>query len=78
MGAAMASKQILADAQRRMIAEVNQMKPIDEDVTGDVNAVGAYMRDASRGKARSPGTGATFRLDERPGACAYTRSNFGF
>jgi len=54
------------------------VKPIDEDVTGDVNAVAAYMRDASRGNSRGPEPAPHFGSMSDQELAAYTRSNFGF
>jgi hypothetical protein len=50
MGAALASKQILADAQRRMVAEAKSIREVDPDISADVAAVQHYMRSASQGK----------------------------
>jgi hypothetical protein len=50
MGAALASKQILADATRRMVKEANEIREFDPDITADVAAVHHYMKSASVGR----------------------------
>jgi hypothetical protein len=77
MGAAMASKQILADAQRRMIKEANEIREFDPDATADRAAIAHYMRSASQGKVAAEPPPAFGQMSESEFK-RHTRENYGF
>jgi hypothetical protein len=77
MGVAMASKHILADAQRRMIREADEMRHVDETITADRAAIAHYMRSASQGKIAAEPAPAFSQMSEAEFK-KHTRENYGF
>jgi hypothetical protein len=77
MGAALACKQILADAQRRMVKEANEIREVDPDITADVHAVRHYLRSASVGKVAAEPPPAFGQMSEAEFK-RHTRENYGF